>query len=73
MRPPVGDEIAQLPHTVLTSDDKWDPSVLDNEVSVDDDDWHDTIDGSDDYQRYPFDAYGRYKHRHVNNATLQFF
>ena len=43
LRPPTDDEMTKLPHTVLTSDEPWDPTLLDFEVDIDDDVWYDTI------------------------------
>ena len=57
MRVPTGDELAQLPHLLMTSDDPWDPHSLDSEpddlhffndemdVSIEED-W---VECSDDY------------------------
>ena len=36
MRPPTDIELDTLPHIILTSDDIWDPSSLDNEFPIDD-------------------------------------
>ena len=34
MRPPSDEDLATLPHILLTSDDTWNPSSLDNEFSI---------------------------------------
>ena len=31
MRPPTDEELSSLPHVFMTSDDKWDPSAVDND------------------------------------------
>jgi hypothetical protein len=53
----------QLPHVILTSGEPWDPRVLDNTISTEDD-WYNTIKGlHDGLIRTPFDEYGNYKKR----------
>ena len=34
MHPPSNDELNDLPHVVLTSDINWDPSIVDNEMDL---------------------------------------
>ena len=31
MRPPTDEELSSLPHVIVTSDDEWDPSAVDND------------------------------------------
>ena len=31
MRPPTDEELSSLPHVIMTSDDEWDPSAVDND------------------------------------------
>jgi len=42
MRPPTDEELETLPHVLLTSEEDWDPRVLNHNHS-DDPDWHDAI------------------------------
>ena len=61
MRPPTDKELDSLPHIIMTSDDIWDPSILDNEVSPEE--WYDCEDIPDDYGDTTFDEYGEYTQR----------
>ena len=63
MQPPTDTEFAWLPHVVFTSDEEWDPSVIDREPSKDDNDWEDNWGTSSEtpYDRTSFDDRGYYK------------
>ncbi|CAB9531892.1 hypothetical protein SEMRO_4203_G353371.1 [Seminavis robusta] len=63
MHPPADDELAQLPHVILTSGAQWNPKVLDYRHS-DHDDWYNRIMlESDDTAVISFDSTGSYRHR----------
>ena len=69
IRPYTDNEWKTLPDVILTSDNEWEPTILD--YSIDDDDaenveWYDVI--SDESTRHNdtlFDSTGEYKHRHI--------
>ena len=69
IRPYTDDEWSTLPHVILTSDDKWDPTVLDHSIDDDDadnDDWYDAIQNISTRHNEPlFDRTGEYKQRHI--------
>jgi hypothetical protein len=70
MRPYTDEEWETLPHVLWTSDEEWDPTVLNHEIT-DDDAWYDAISvlqGS--LMNSPFDEYGRYRKR---EAEMHFF
>ena len=70
MRPYTDDEWDTLPHVIWTSDEDWDPSILDN-VITNDERWYDAISDLDDGLIHsPFDEFGNYKFR---EADLHFF
>jgi hypothetical protein len=59
-----------LLHVVLTSDTKWHPSVLDNDLD-DDKDWYDALsDLPDDPTNQLFDQFGNYRQRTVVNRHI---
>jgi hypothetical protein len=56
------DEWESLPHLILTSDDDWNPSMLDHNLN-EDKQWFDAVsDLPDDSLDSPFDAEGNYRH-----------
>jgi hypothetical protein len=64
------EEWETLPHVIWTSDEEWDPTVLDHEIT-DDDAWYDAIsDLQGSLMNSPFDEYGRYRKR---EAEMHFF
>jgi len=64
-RVPSDDDLANLPHFQLTSDEPWDPSILDNEFDQDNDAWFEALSEElqDTYKDDAFDTHGNYKHR----------
>ena len=59
LRPFTDEEWETLPHVIMTSDNEWDPTVLD--YTHEDDTWYDAREpGSDD-----FDEFGDFRHRTV--------
>ena len=56
MRPPTDNELDSLPHVVLTSDDDWNPNVLDSDFDLEAD-WSD-IPSIDPYDDPDFDVFG---------------
>ena len=61
MEPPSDDDMNTLPVVILTSDGRWDPRVLDNVIS-DNDEWHQDIKPMDDgLVQSDWDAFGEYK------------
>jgi hypothetical protein len=56
---PTENEIASLPHIVMTSDVDWDPSTYDKDID-NLDDFHDP--SEDDHENYHFYQYGEYRH-----------
>ncbi|KAG7373906.1 hypothetical protein IV203_013001 [Nitzschia inconspicua] len=64
MRPPTDKEFDTLPHIVLTSDNTWDPSVLDFDHEEEDDQWFDAIEHQEAHPYSElFDEYGNYRRR----------
>jgi hypothetical protein len=52
-----------LPHVIWTSDEEWDPTVLDHEIT-DNEMWCDAIsDLQEGLMHHPFDEYGHYRKR----------
>ena len=74
MHPPSDDELNDLPHVVLTSDIDWDPSIVDNEMDLEQ--WldaqmeHDDLPGINDYGDLTFDDQGYYLDVTVNNVNF---
>jgi hypothetical protein len=74
MHPPDDDEYDDLPHVVLTSDADWDPSIVDNELDMDE--WLDArmtvgdLPGVSEYGDNRFDLHGNYR---VNHSSTFFF
>jgi hypothetical protein len=63
MRPYTDDEWETLPHVIWTSDEEWDPTVLDHEIA-DDETWYNAVsDLQEGLMHRPFDEYGRYRER----------
>jgi hypothetical protein len=59
---PTEEELASLPHIVMTSDVDWDPSQYDKDI----DNFADFHDPSEDaHENYHFNQYGEYHHRTV--------
>ena len=70
MRPFTDREWDELPHVILTSDQDWDPSVLDHSFD-DDDDWFDSIsDLEADPTTNLFDEFGNYRKRVIVQETF---
>ena len=70
MRPYTDEEFDTLPALVLTSDGEWDPSVLDHNLT-DDDQWFDAIsDFPDETLNNPFDLEGNYKAIHIVTEAI---
>ena len=68
MRKPTDKEFAELPHVVLTSDIDWDPTVLDYEHDLENDNvWYDTLQdpNPDAYEEPRFGETGDYIVRHA--------
>ena len=63
LRPYTDHEWDNLPHVIMTSENTWDPSILDHDLDQDDE-WFDTI---SDRIEYPsdqrFDEFGDFKRR----------
>ncbi len=73
LRPYTDKEYAELPMVVLTADGEWDPSVLDNTISSDEN-WFDAVtDLEQTLNDDRFDAYGNYRHRVSINESHQTF
>jgi hypothetical protein len=68
IRPFTNQEWGTLPHVILTSDDTWNPSILDNELD-NDEQWFDTISDLPDNESL-FDECGNYRHRDVCHAQI---
>ena len=67
IRPYTDAEFDTLPHVFLTGESSWDPSVMDCDL-IDQDNWHDAIDGLDDPNLKRFDEFGNYRQR----VTVQY-
>ena len=67
MQPPTDQEMDELPHVVLTSDQDWDPASLDHEHPPS---WIEDLapDPDNAYDDKRFNAHGDYIHRHVSQA-----
>jgi hypothetical protein len=62
IRPYTDREFDTLPHVFLTSEQHWDPSVLDHNI-MDNEQWFDAIEGvPKDPNSNRFDEFGNYKH-----------
>ena len=74
MRPYTDQEWEDLPHVVLTSDDTWDPAVLDHDLDQHDD-WFDAVSTLETNPHHNlFDEYGDYRHSvEVNDHHLNFY
>ena len=46
MQPPTDDELDNLPHVIITSDDTWDPTVLDHSIDISNDTYHHVMDSN---------------------------
>jgi len=69
MEPNTEKEFEELPHVILTSGDIWDPTVLDNTLT-DRDDWYNTLKELDDgIINTPFDQYGNYRKRTLEDEV----
>lgn len=63
MQPNTDKQFEELPHVIFTSGAEWDPTVLDNIIS-DQEDWYTNIkDLNEGLIVTPFDERGNYKHR----------
>ena len=66
--PYTDDEWKTLPHSILTSDDEWDSSILDYSIDddgADNDEWYDAISYTSTKNNDTlFDSTREYKHRH---------
>ena len=62
MTPPTDKDLDELPHVILTSDGKWDPSILDNEFDLTNlDDELDELPKENVYGDIRFDPTGNYR------------
>lgn len=74
MHPPDDEEYDNLPHVFLTSDHEWDPSVVDNEVDMEE--WLDArmeledLPSFNEYGDFKFDEQGYYRHRTTDSDTV---
>ena len=68
MHPPTDDELAKLPHIIVTSDMPWDPKMLDHEQEISelDDLPSDPVSSHDS----PFDAQGNYQHWSIYSLDI---
>ena len=63
LRPYTNKEWTDLPHVMLTSEEDWDPSTLDLDIT-DDEDWFDAISDNHEYMiNSSFDEFGDYRKR----------
>lgn len=70
LRPPTDFELQSLPHIILTSDNEWDPSVLDNKIDDSTDTWYNEDDNIESFTHHPFDAIGTYKYREIAELNI---
>jgi hypothetical protein len=73
-RKPTPDEVANLPHLIMTADVDWDPCICDNNI----DDMEQFYDAEmDAVSDSPFDQFGDYRHRtiatHIIEPEAEFF
>ena len=69
LRPYTDDEWDALPHVLLTSDDEWDPTVLDHAHADDDDIWFDALsEHQNDIADTLFDEQGNYLMRRASSS-----
>ena len=70
LRPYTDKEWKTLPHVILTSDIIWDPTILDNIIS-EDENWLDAVSDHVEDISPLFDTYGEYNQRHeVHNVYI---
>ena len=71
LRPYTDEEWNSLPHVFLTSEETWDPSVLDLDIS-DDSDWFNSVIHEDlDDPHSLFDDVGNYRQRvHIHSTSV---
>lgn len=64
MQPNTKKEWEELPHVIFTSGEEWDPTIIDNTIS-DQEDWYVNIieKGDELPDKHPFDQFGNYKGR----------
>lgn len=67
LRPHTDDEWSNLPHIHLTSEQDWDPTIIDGEP---DEDWFDTVSETITDVSPSFDSFGDYRHRHVITTAV---
>jgi len=62
-----------IPHLVLTSDEEWNPSILDSDIHDNTDEWFDAIlNMNDEFTSSLFNDFGSYCRQHiVNSSQLQ--
>ena len=54
MHPSVDEDLDHLPHVIITSDDIWDPTVLDHSINIENDTYHPTMDSIIDEEAFIF-------------------
>ena len=71
LRPYTDSEWDNLPHVVLTSDDEWNPDVLDHKFDLDDEQWYDSLEEIEDKPTLNlFDEFGNYLQRTVCTSKI---
>jgi hypothetical protein len=70
MRPPTDKELETLPHEIMTAPSAWDPSVLDNEIDSDDDDFYDALEDTNVNLHDQVDECGNYRQVFYNEHIL---
>jgi hypothetical protein len=70
MRPPTDKELETLPHEIMTAPSVWDPSVLDNEIDSDDDDFYDALEDTNVNLHDQVDECGNYRQVFYNERIL---
>ena len=52
MQPSMDDDLDKLPHIIITTDDMWDPTVLDHSIDTENDIHHPTTDSNIDEEDF---------------------
>ena len=64
MQPSLDEDLDQLPHVIITSDDIWDPTVLDHLIDIENDIYHPSNINDEDFASFDqrTSATGSYLH-----------
>ena len=70
IRPYTDDEWENFPHLILTNDGEWNPSILDNDIHGNTDEWFDVIlNMNDEFTSSLFNEFCSYCKQHIVNFS----